>query len=150
MVTLGGKDNCLEPGNRISTLMSSALDLWASKSIGNIFLLWVVHMCDMVSLGGKDNGLEPENHCVYRRTDDPIPVYPPQLRCGGYNYIYRNVGNLLQLTVADPEKGERGAVNQQNCQPFSCIYYHNLVLFCRKGWGGVGFWALLLNLPLIQ
>jgi hypothetical protein len=27
MVTLGGKDNCLEPGNRISTLMSSALDL---------------------------------------------------------------------------------------------------------------------------
>jgi hypothetical protein len=28
MVTLGGKDNCLEPGNRISTSMSSALDLW--------------------------------------------------------------------------------------------------------------------------
>jgi hypothetical protein len=27
MVTLGGKDNGLEPGNRISTLMSSALDL---------------------------------------------------------------------------------------------------------------------------
>jgi hypothetical protein len=28
MVALGGKDiNCLEPGNRISTLMSSALDL---------------------------------------------------------------------------------------------------------------------------
>jgi hypothetical protein len=27
MVTLGGKDNGLEPGNHISTLMSSALDL---------------------------------------------------------------------------------------------------------------------------
>jgi hypothetical protein len=27
MVTLDGKDNCLEPGNCISTLMSSALDL---------------------------------------------------------------------------------------------------------------------------
>jgi hypothetical protein len=27
MVTLGGKDNCLEPGNRISTLMSSVLVL---------------------------------------------------------------------------------------------------------------------------
>jgi hypothetical protein len=27
MVTLGGKDNGLEPGNRISTLMSSAPDL---------------------------------------------------------------------------------------------------------------------------
>jgi hypothetical protein len=27
MVTLGGKDKCLEPGNRISTLMSSAPDL---------------------------------------------------------------------------------------------------------------------------
>ena len=62
MVTLGGKDNDLEPGNHISTLMSSALDLWTSKSIGNIFLLWVVHMCDMVTLGGKDNCLEPGNH----------------------------------------------------------------------------------------
>jgi hypothetical protein len=27
MVILGGKDNGLEPGNRISTLMSSAFDL---------------------------------------------------------------------------------------------------------------------------
>jgi hypothetical protein len=57
MVTLDDKDNCLEPGNCISTLMSTALDLLTSKSIGNIFLLWVVHMCDMVTLGGKDNCL---------------------------------------------------------------------------------------------
>jgi hypothetical protein len=28
MVTLGGKGNILEPKNHISTLMSSALDLW--------------------------------------------------------------------------------------------------------------------------
>jgi hypothetical protein len=28
MVTLDGKDNCLEPGNCISTLMSNVLDLW--------------------------------------------------------------------------------------------------------------------------
>jgi hypothetical protein len=28
MMTLSGKDNGLEPGNHISTLMSSALDLW--------------------------------------------------------------------------------------------------------------------------
>ena len=39
--------------------MSSALDLWTLKSIGNIFLPWVVYMCDMVNIGGKDNGLEP-------------------------------------------------------------------------------------------
>ena len=61
MVTLGDKDNGLEPRKCISTLMSSALDLWTSKSIGNVFLLWVVHMCDMVTLGGKDNCLEPGN-----------------------------------------------------------------------------------------
>ena len=42
--------------------MSSALDLWTSKSIGNIFLPWVVYTCDMVTLGGKDNGLEPRNN----------------------------------------------------------------------------------------
>jgi hypothetical protein len=39
MVTLGGKDNGLEPGNCISTLMASALDLLTTKSMGNIFLL---------------------------------------------------------------------------------------------------------------
>ena len=37
--------------------MSSALDLWTLKSIGNIFLPWIVYKCDMVTLGGKDNGL---------------------------------------------------------------------------------------------
>jgi hypothetical protein len=51
MVTLGGKDNGLEPGNRISTSMSSALDLLTSNLIGNIFLLQVVYMCDMVTRG---------------------------------------------------------------------------------------------------
>jgi hypothetical protein len=61
MVTLGGKGNILEPGNRISTSMSSALDLWTPNSIGNIFLPWVVHICDMVTLGGKGNILEPGN-----------------------------------------------------------------------------------------
>ena len=61
MLTLGGKDNGLEPGYRISTQMFSPLDLWTSKSIGNIFLPWVVCMCDMVNLGGKDNCLEPGN-----------------------------------------------------------------------------------------
>jgi hypothetical protein len=61
MVILGVKDSSLEPGNRISTLMSSALDLWTSKSIGNICLPWVVYMGDMVTPGGKDNGLKHGN-----------------------------------------------------------------------------------------
>jgi hypothetical protein len=61
MVTLGVKNNSLEPGNHISTSMSSALDLLTSKSIGNIFLSWGVYVCDMVTLGGKDNSLEPGN-----------------------------------------------------------------------------------------
>jgi hypothetical protein len=59
MVTLGEKSNILEPRKRISTLMSSALDLWTPKSIGNIFLPGIVYMCDMVILGGKDDILEP-------------------------------------------------------------------------------------------
>jgi hypothetical protein len=65
MMTLGDKDNGLEPKNRIPTLMSSALDLYLSTSqlIGNIFLPWVVYMCDMVTLGSKNNGLEPGN-CI--------------------------------------------------------------------------------------
>jgi hypothetical protein len=58
MVTLGGKDKGLEPENRISTSMSSVLDLWINR---NIFLPWVVYMCDMVTISGKDNGLEPGN-----------------------------------------------------------------------------------------
>jgi hypothetical protein len=61
MVILGGKDNGLEPGNHISTLMFSSLDLLTSKLIGNIFLPWVVCMCDMVTLGDKDNCLQPGN-----------------------------------------------------------------------------------------
>jgi hypothetical protein len=61
IVILGGKDNVLEAGNRISTSMSSGLDLWTSNSIGNIFLPWVAQMCDMVILGGKGNSLEPGN-----------------------------------------------------------------------------------------
>jgi hypothetical protein len=61
MVTVSGKDDGLEPGNRISNSMSSALDLFIPNSIGNIFLLWVVCMCDMVTVSGKDNGLEPGN-----------------------------------------------------------------------------------------
>jgi hypothetical protein len=44
-------------------------DHLTSKSIGNIFLPWVIYMCDMVTLGGKDNGVEPGNQCVYRRMD---------------------------------------------------------------------------------
>jgi hypothetical protein len=83
MVILGRKGNVLETGNLISTLMFSAFDLWTTNSIENIFLPWVVYMCDMVTLGGKGNVLEPGNHFVYRRTDrqtdDMIPVYPPQL-----------------------------------------------------------------------
>jgi hypothetical protein len=74
---VGGKDNGLEPGNRISTLMSSVLDLLTSKSIRNIFLQWTIHICDMVTKGGKGNILEPGNHFIYRQTDNPIPVYPP-------------------------------------------------------------------------
>jgi hypothetical protein len=56
---LGEKGNILEPGNRISTSMSSVLDLLTPKSIGNIFLPWVVHMCGIMTLGGKDNVLRP-------------------------------------------------------------------------------------------
>jgi hypothetical protein len=55
--------------------MSSDFDLFSLKSIGNIFLPWVVHVCDMVTLHGKGNDLEPGNHCVYRRTDNQDPVY---------------------------------------------------------------------------
>ena len=42
--------------------MSRALDLLTSKSIGNIFLPWVVYKCELVTLGGKDNGLESGNN----------------------------------------------------------------------------------------
>jgi hypothetical protein len=63
MVTLGGKDNGQEPGNRISTLISSVLDLLTSYSLGNKFLPRVLYVFDMVTLGGKDNGLEPGN-CI--------------------------------------------------------------------------------------
>jgi hypothetical protein len=43
-------------GNCISTSMSIALDLLTPKSIRNIFLPFVVYMCDMVTLGGKGSG----------------------------------------------------------------------------------------------
>jgi hypothetical protein len=79
MVPLCGNGNILEPRNSaecISTLMSSALDLLISKSIGNIFLPWVVHMCDMVTTGGKGNVLKPRNHCVYRQTDRQMDRQP--------------------------------------------------------------------------
>jgi hypothetical protein len=97
MVTLGVKDSSLEPRNCISTLMSSALDLLTSYSIGNIFLPWVVHMCDTVTLGGKGNVLEPRNNCVYRRTDNPIPVYPPTTSLRGGGLI--NNFNLKQIVM---------------------------------------------------
>ena len=38
IVTLGRKDNALEPVNHIATLMSNALDLWTPNSKGNIFV----------------------------------------------------------------------------------------------------------------
>jgi hypothetical protein len=59
MVTVGGKDNSLGPRKHISTSMFSALDLLTSKSIRNIFLPWIVYMCDMMTLSGKNNDLEP-------------------------------------------------------------------------------------------
>jgi hypothetical protein len=61
IVTLGRKGNILQPGNHISTLMTSVLDLWPfnPKINGSIFLLWVVHMCGMVTLSRKDNVLGP-------------------------------------------------------------------------------------------
>jgi hypothetical protein len=52
-------------------------DFLTPNSIGNIFLPFVVHMCDMVTLGGKGNILEPGNHYFYRQKDNPIPVYAP-------------------------------------------------------------------------
>jgi hypothetical protein len=56
MVVLDGKGNILEPGNRIPTSMSNAIDLLIQNSIGNIFRPWVVHITgDMVTLGGKGN-----------------------------------------------------------------------------------------------
>jgi hypothetical protein len=74
MVTLGiNKDSGLEPGNHISILMSSALDLWTSKLIENIFLPWVVCMCDMVTLGGKDNGLDP-GFCISIQMFSPLDL----------------------------------------------------------------------------
>jgi hypothetical protein len=60
MVTVRGK-HILEAGNRISTSMSSAIDFLTTQSIGNIFLPWVIYMCDMVTLGGKPNVLESGN-----------------------------------------------------------------------------------------
>jgi hypothetical protein len=44
--------------------MCLTFDLLTLNSIGNIFLPWVVYMCEMVTLyvGDKDNGLEPRNH----------------------------------------------------------------------------------------
>jgi hypothetical protein len=59
LVSLGGKDNVLEPVNHIATSMSSALDLLTSNLIGDIFPSWVVHMYDMVTLGRKGNVLVP-------------------------------------------------------------------------------------------
>jgi hypothetical protein len=59
MVSLSEKDNTMDPGKHISTLISSALDLLTPKLIGNIILPWVVHMCDTVSLSEKDNTTEP-------------------------------------------------------------------------------------------
>jgi hypothetical protein len=46
----------------VSTSMCSALHLWTLNSKGNVFLPWVVHICNMVTLAGKGNVLEPENH----------------------------------------------------------------------------------------
>ena len=85
-------DNGLEPENGTYTLMSSALDLcpFDPKSIWNIFLPWVVYMCDMVTQSGKCNVLKPGNHCVYRQTVGRttrfqfIPTHI-QLRCGRYH-----------------------------------------------------------------
>jgi hypothetical protein len=87
MVTLSDKDNGLEPGNRISTLMSSALDLWHFdlKTKREHLPPMGVHMCNMVTLGGKGNVLEPGNHCVYRRTTwFQYNPPPPNFIVGGY------------------------------------------------------------------
>ena len=64
MVTLGGKDNGLEPDFvfLLRCPVRLTFDLLTSKLIGNIFRPWVVCMCDMVTLGGKDNCLEHGNH----------------------------------------------------------------------------------------
>jgi hypothetical protein len=101
MVTPSGKDNGLEPGNRISTMISSALDLLTSNSMGNIFLPWVDYMCDMMTLSGKGNVLESGNHCVYRRTDGLTNGQPDssislsQLRCGGGGLRKSHTHNIL-------------------------------------------------------
>ena len=64
MVTLGGKDNGLQPENCNSASMSSVLDLSPFDLKINrehLPLMWVDHMCVMVTLGGKDNGPKPGN-----------------------------------------------------------------------------------------
>jgi hypothetical protein len=125
MVILGCKSNVIEPGNSISTLMSSALDLLpliflTSKSKGYIFLPWVVYMCDMVSLGSKDNVLEPGKHYVYiqtdGRTDNLIPVYPP------HNFVAGGI-----LTTTNPHQSEHLAfvrrLGRRTAQWFTSIWY---------------------------
>jgi hypothetical protein len=87
MMTIGGKDNGLDPGNRISTLMSSALDLWP------FYLKINTPMSSMVTLGGKGNVLELRLQTDRRTDGQPDSSIPPQLRCEGYKnkFTYQSI-----------------------------------------------------------
>jgi hypothetical protein len=75
-VSLSGQHNTQEPGNHISTSMSSALDFWlfTPNSIGSILRQWVVYMCDMVSLGEKSNIPESKKPYFYFKAQCTWPL----------------------------------------------------------------------------
>jgi hypothetical protein len=75
-VSLSGKKNSLEPVNHVSYSMSSAIDLWTPILIENIFLPWVVHMCDMVTLGGKGNNSLESWHRISTSMSSALDLWP--------------------------------------------------------------------------
>jgi hypothetical protein len=76
MVTLGGKNNRLEPGKHNFTFMSSALDLLTP------FLPWAVYKHDMMTLDGKDNGIGPKN-----RVTSALDILPFDLKIYREHFI---------------------------------------------------------------
>jgi hypothetical protein len=72
MLALGIKNKTLEPKKDFAFLLSSMLDLVTPKSIGIIFIPWVVNMYCMVASGGW--------------TNNPIPVYHPFVAGGIANW----------------------------------------------------------------
>ena len=81
IVILRGKDNALEPGHHIASLLSNVWPL-TLNSIRNIFIPWIDHMHDMLTIDGKANTLMPGKHSVYRWKDrHPDSSTPPSQTC---------------------------------------------------------------------